>query len=197
MMTGRLAPLFAALLLAGAVHAADCPDGKTAEKGFVLERPGVTSIFRPSPEHVVQITNSFDSSPPQTQFLLGGLIEVFRTSETGQFAALSDSDMRGIFPLQEGASEKVKWLHLDAEENTVEPRSLELQVTGKETLKLGACEYQVLAVKQIFRAADGSEIDAYTALYAPELEAVLAKRYDEGTGKEETIDYRSIKPLVE
>jgi hypothetical protein len=196
-MTGRLAPLLAALLVASAAQAADCPDGKTAGKGFVLERPGVTSIFRPSPEHVVQITNSFDSSPPQTQFLLGGLIEVFRTSETGQFATLPDSDMRGIFPLKEGASEKVEWLHLDAGENAVDPRSLELQVTGKETLKLGACEYKVLAVKQIFRAADGSEIDAYTALYAPELEAVLAKRYDEGTGKEETIDYRSIKPLVE
>jgi hypothetical protein len=196
-MIKRLFSLLALLLLSSAAQGADCPDSEAAAKGFVLERPGIRSVFRPSPEKVVQVTNSFDSSPPQTQFFLGGLIEVFRTSKTGEFAVLPDSDLRSIFPLKEGVKEELKWLQLDAEQNTVEPRSLALQVTGVETLKLGACEYEVLAVKQVFKTAKGEEIDALTVLYAPELQAVLAKRYDEGTDKEDTIAYRSIKPLVE
>jgi hypothetical protein len=197
MIIERLVLSLAALLVGAAAHGAECPDGKAAKKGFVLERPGIRSVFRPSPENVVQVTNSFDSSPPQTQFFLGGLIEVFRTSKTGQFAVLANSDLSAIFPLKEGAREKLKWLQLDAEQNTVEPRSLELRVAGKEKLKLGACDYDVLAVRQTFKDADGTELDTLTALYAPGLQAILAKRYDEGTDQEDTVAYTSIKPLVE
>ncbi len=196
-MIERFVLLLSALLLPGAAHGAECPDGKAAKNGFVLERPGIRSVFRPFPENVVQLTNSFDSSPPQTQFFLGGLIEVFRTSKTGQFAVLPNSDFSTIFPLKEGAREELQWLQLDAEQNTVELRSLELQVVSKETLKLGACDYEVLAVKQTFKDGEGQELDTLTALYAPGLQAILAKRYDEGTDKEDTIAYNSIKPLVD
>jgi hypothetical protein len=197
LMIERLGPFLAAMLLTGAAHGADCPDGKTAEKGFVLERPGVRSVFRPSPEKMVQVTNSFDASPPQTQYYLGGLIEIFRTSKTGNFAVFPLADVRGIFPLKEDAKDEVKWLELDPERDTMELGSLALQVTGKETIKLGACEYEVLAVKLTFKAADGAEIDAWTALFAPDLQAVLARRYDEGANAQSTVAYRSIKPLIE
>jgi hypothetical protein len=179
-----------AMLAAGAAHAADCPDSKTAKDGFVLEMPGVRSEFRQLEESVVQVTNSFESSSPQTQFFFGGIVEVYRTSKTGQFAVLPFSDPRSVLPLKTGAHHKLSWVLLDAKESRAEHQSLELQVAGEETLQLGECKYKVLAFKQISKSAEGQELEAWTALYSPELQAVLAKRYAEGT-----VAYQSIKPL--
>ncbi len=179
-----------AVLAAGTTHAADCPDSETAKKGFVLEMPGVSSTFRQLDESVVQVENSYEASSPQTQFFFGGLIEVFRTSKTGQFALLPFSDLRDVLPLETGAHHKLSWILLDAKENRAEPQSLELQVAKEETFRLGECKYKVLAVKQTYRSAEDKELDTWTAMYSPELKAVLARRYAEGT-----VAYQSIKPL--
>ena len=40
-----------------------------------------------------------------------------------------------------------------------------------------------------------AELGEVSALYSPELEATLAKRYDEGTSQELTVGYTSIRPL--
>ncbi|WP_245445004.1 hypothetical protein [Pseudaminobacter soli (ex Li et al. 2025)] len=197
-MSNVLAALLAAAVLTGAAQASECPGAATADDGFVLERPGIRSVYKNSDDDMVmQVSNSFDSGPPQTQFFLGGLIELFRTSKTGQFAILPYSDMRGIFPLKAGAQRKLDFVELLPGEETAEPVVLELKVTGKEKFSLGRCSYDVLAVKLVKKKSDGEELDAWTALYAPDLQAVLAKRYDEGTAQETTVGYAAIKPLSE
>jgi hypothetical protein len=102
-----------AVLAASTTHAADCPDSETAKEGFVLEMPGVSSTFRQLDESVVQVENSYEASSPQTQFFFGGLIEVFRTSKTGQFALLPFSDLRDVLPLETGAHHKLSWILLE------------------------------------------------------------------------------------
>jgi hypothetical protein len=185
------------LLMADAAHSGECIDTEGAKTGFALERPGVRSEFRPSDEMIVHVANSFDSSPPQIQFFFGGLIEVFRSSETGQFAAIPLSDMRDIFPLKSGARRKIDVLRLVPKKKSGTPEALELRVTGKEKFRLGDCEYDVLAVKQSLKDSGGKELDVWTSLYAPELKAVLAKRYDEGTAQELTVGYKTIESLTE
>lgn len=189
--------LLVAALAGNHAYGADCPDNKTARKGFVLERPGVRTVVRLTAEQVAIVNNEFASASPQTQFLAGGLIEVFRTSSKGQFVALPTSDFRDIFPLKQGKEQEIRWLWLDAKKNRVEPSSLSLKVAGKENVELGACRYEVLAVRQVLTGDQGQVIDAWTALYSPDLQAVLAKRYDEGTAKEDTVAFETIRALVE
>jgi hypothetical protein len=191
-------PLLCGLLTAGIAQAGDCPNAATIKDGFVLERPGIRSVFRLSEEEkVMQVTNSFDAGPPQTQFFLGGLIELYRASKTGQFAILTLTDLRDIFPLEAGAQRKLGFIELVPQEKTAKPIVQDLSVTGKEAFSLGECEYEVLAVKQTRKSSGGEELDVWTALYAPDLQAVLAKRYDEGSGQEATIGYEAIRPLLE
>ena len=55
--------------------------------------------------------------------------------------------------------------------------------------------YNVLAVKETFKNGAGETLDAFTALYSPDLRAALARRYDEGTSGESVNGYTKIKPL--
>jgi hypothetical protein len=105
--------------------------------------------------------------------------------------------MRAIFPLKAGAHRKLEFVELLPLEDTADPVVLDLNVTGKENFSLGGCTYDVLAIKLVKKKGNGEELDAWTALYAPDLQAVLAKRYDEGTAQETTVGYAAIKPLVE
>ncbi|MER9601586.1 hypothetical protein [Mesorhizobium sp. M0243] len=59
------------------------------------------------------------------------------------------------------------------------------------------CKYNVLAVKETFKNGAGETLDSFTALYAPDLQAALARRYDEGTSSESVNGYETIKPLAE
>ena len=45
--------------------------------------------------------------------------------------------------------------------------------------------------------AAGETLDAFTALYAPDLQASLARRYDEGTSAQSVNGYETIKPLAD
>jgi hypothetical protein len=86
--TASIGIVLAGLQSAGAVHAADCVDAKSAKAGFVLEMPGVRSEFRPEAGGMVSVANTYESQSPQTQFLFAGLIEVVRDSDTGQVATI-------------------------------------------------------------------------------------------------------------
>jgi hypothetical protein len=189
--------LFLGLLATGAANGAECPNSEKAKDGFTLERPGVRSQFRSSAGMVVHVANTYEAAPPQTQFFFGGLIEVLHLGEKGQFSLVPLSDLRSIFPLKSGARHKIAFLRLMPKEKAGVQQTLELQITGKEKFSLGTCEYDVLSVKQFLKDANGEELDAWTSLYAPDLQAVLAKRYDEGSARETTIGYETIKPLAD
>ncbi|RWI78767.1 hypothetical protein [Mesorhizobium sp.] len=182
-------------ILASAAHGAECFDAKAAKAGFILERPGIHSEFRPAAAGMVSVANEYQSQSPQTQFLLGGLIEVFRDSETGQLAMIPFSDLRKLFPLKAGAKSKTIFVRLAANEQPKGTETLEINVKGKETFSLGDCKYNVLAVRQTIKNEAGKTQDEFTALYAPDLQAVLARRYDEGTSGESVVGYEVIKPL--
>jgi hypothetical protein len=188
--------VLAGLLPAGAVHAADCVDAKSAKAGFVLEMPGIRSEFRPVAGGMVSVANTYESQSPQTQFLFGGLVEVFRDSDTGRVAMIPFSDLRKLFPLKTGAKSTIEFIELSPNKQPKSTKTLSLVVKGKETFSVGGCKYNVLAVKETFKNGSGETLDTFTALYAPDLQAALARRYDEGTSAESVNGYETIKPLA-
>ncbi|KQU79485.1 hypothetical protein ASD99_29145 [Mesorhizobium sp. Root695] len=47
----------ALLATASVAHGAECVDAKTAKTGFVLEKPGIRSEFRPAAGGMVSVAN--------------------------------------------------------------------------------------------------------------------------------------------
>jgi L-aminopeptidase/D-esterase-like protein len=195
MKTASVGMIWVALLSANTVHAADCVDAKSAKAGFVLEMPGIRSEFRPVAGGMVSVANTYGSQSPQTQFLFGGLVEVFRDSDTGRVAMIPFSDLRKLFPLKTGAKSTIEFVELSPNKQPKSTKTLSLVVKGKETFSVGGCKYNVLAVKETFKNGAGETLDTFTALYAPDLQASLARRYDEGTSSESVNGYETIKPL--
>ncbi|MBZ9851755.1 hypothetical protein LB565_27575 [Mesorhizobium sp. CA14] len=184
-------------MLAGAAQAADCVDGKSAKAGFVLEKPGIRSEFRPAPGGMVAVTNKYESDSPQTQYLYAGLIEVFRDSDTGRLSMIPLGDLKKLFPLKAGAKSKTEFVRLSSKKAPNGTEILALAVKGKDTYKLGDCKYNVLVVGETITGDNGNVIDTFTALYSPDLQAVLARRYDEGTSAQSEVGFETIKPLRE
>ena len=113
------------------------------------ERPGIHSEFRTgggrngltSPTHT-------KSQSPQTQFLFGGLIEVFRDSDTGQLAMIPFSDLqkavsaegrgqRAQIVFVELCAEQAAEGHQDAEpgrqgQGDVQPGRLQIHGAGRQ-----------------------------------------------------------------
>jgi hypothetical protein len=186
-----------AFLSAGVAQAGQCIDAKSARNGFILARPGIQSEFRPAAGGMMVVANIYESQSPQSQFLFGGLIEVFRDSDTGRLAMIPFTDLRKLFPLKTGAKSTIEFVELSPKKQPKSTKTLVLVVKGKETFSLGTCKYSVLAVNETFKNGAGETLDAFTALYAPDLQAVLARRYDEGTNAQSVNGYETIKPLAE
>lgn len=197
MKTVTTGTTLAMLILAGAAQAADCVDAKTAKAGFVLEKAGISSEFRPAPGGMVAVANKYESESPQTQYLYAGLIEVFRDSETGRLSMIPLGDLKKLFPLKAGAKSKTEFVRLSSKKAPKGTETLALSVKGKDSYKLGDCKYDVLVVGETITGDTGNVIDAFTALYSPDLQAVLARRYDEGTSAQSEVGFEAIKPLAE
>ncbi|MDX8526266.1 hypothetical protein RFM68_17325 [Mesorhizobium sp. MSK_1335] len=187
----------AMLAFAGAAQAADCVDAKSAKAGFVLEKAGIRSEFRPAPGGMVAVANKYQSDSPQTQYLYAGLIEVFRDSDTGRLSMIPLGDIKKLFPLKAGAKSKTEFVRLSSKKTPKGTESLALAVKGKDSYKLGDCKYNVLVVGETITGDSGTVIDSFTALYSPDLQAVLARRYDEGTSAQSEVGFETIKPLQE
>lgn len=187
----------AMLAFAGAARAANCVDAKSANAGFVLEKPGISSEFRPAPGGMVAVANKYQSDSPQTQYLYAGLIEVFRDSDTGRLSMIPLGDIKKLFPLKTGAKSKIEFVRLSSKKPPKGTETLTLTVKGKDSYKLGDCKYGVLVVGETITGDSGKAIDSFTALYSPDLQAVLARRYDEGTSAQSEVGFETIKPLAQ
>ncbi|RAZ90452.1 hypothetical protein DPM33_13095 [Mesorhizobium hawassense] len=184
-------------MLAGAAQAADCIDAKSAKAGFVLEKAGISSEFRPAPGGMVAVANKYQSDSPQTQYLYAGLIEVFRDSDTGRLSMIPLGDLKKLFPLKADAKSKIDFVRLSSKKPPKGTETLAVTVKGKDSYKLGDCKYNVLVVDETITGDSGNVIDSFTALYSPDLQAVLARRYDEGTSAQSEVGFETIKPLKE
>jgi hypothetical protein len=184
--------MLAAMLLPGAVHAAECPTA--AENGFMLLQEDVQSEFRRHHGPIVKIVNRHGTSARQTVFSYRGLIDLSRMDAESQQAIYALSDLKNIFPLKKGAKHTISFVLLNPDRSDEGQLTFELAVTGQETFELEDCKYKVLKIRQTTKKGD-EQVDVWSALYSPDLEATLAKIYDEGTDKEYMVRYERIRPL--
>ncbi|MDG4895256.1 hypothetical protein P9272_16930 [Mesorhizobium sp. WSM4976] len=189
--------VFTMLTFAGAAQAPDCVDAKSAKAGFVLEKAGISSEFRPAPGGMVAVANKYESDSPQTQYFYAGLIEVFRDSDTGRLSMIPLGDLKKLFPLKAGAKSDTEFVPLSSKKAPQGIETLALTVKGKDTYRLGDCKYNVFVVGETITGENGNVIDTFTALYSPDLQAVLARRYDEGTSAQSEVGFERIKPLAQ
>ncbi|RUU50429.1 hypothetical protein EOD04_37335 [Mesorhizobium sp. M2C.T.Ca.TU.009.01.2.1] len=146
---------------------------------------------------MIAVANKYESDSPQTQYLYAGLIEVFRDSDTGRLSMIPLGDLKKLFPLKAGAKSKTEFVRLSSKKAPKGTETLALAVKGKDSYKLGDCKYNVLVVGETITGDSGAIIDSFTALYSPDLQAVLARRYDEGTSAQSEVGFETIKPLKE
>lgn len=190
----RLAFILGAALSPGAVYGAECPTAANAEKGFTLLHLEGQSEFRNYEGPIVRIVNTYGTPSRQILFTYRGLIELSLMSAEAQHGIHALSDLEGVFPLKKGARHKIPFIRLDPNKSNGAPMTYELSVTGQETVKLENCKYKVWRIRQTTKQGT-KQVDAWSALYSPDLEATLAKIYDEGTANEYTVRYERIRPL--
>ncbi len=196
MTRSRFTLLLIAALLPAAAHGADCPSANTADKGFVLETTGARSEFRKAEGPIVKTVNHFDGSPRQTVFSFAGLFDLARFSKDEQYVMHPLSDLSRILPLKKRSHANIAFVPLGPIEPADTRWSLELTVAGQESFSLGECKYKVFRIKQVTKKGD-EQIDVLSVLYSPELQATLAKVYDEGTADEFTVRYDRIQSLTQ
>lgn len=185
--------VFAVFLVSPSLaFAVECPSVKSHKNGFVLSHSGVRSEFKTSGP-VVSVQHDFPDGGKQSAFLYQGLIELFRSGNDGSYNQYFTSNLEDFWPLKVGARRSFEFIPLDI--NTIKGKwSLNLAVTKRRSFSLTYCSYDVFHVTYEVRR-DGKEIDRWTAVYAPDLLATVAKIYDEGTNNEEIVSYEVIKPL--
>ncbi|WP_033047383.1 hypothetical protein [Sinorhizobium meliloti] len=184
----------AAMLLPTTVYATECPTAATAKRGFRLLQVNVQSEFRKHHEQIIRIENSYGGPGRQTVFSYRGLIDLSRMDAEAPQAIYALSDLKDIFPLKRGARHEISFIPLSPDEPADAEWTFELNVGGQENFALENCKYKVWKVRQTTKK-DGQMVDEWSALYSPDLEATLAKIYEEGTADEYTVPYERIRPV--
>jgi hypothetical protein len=194
-MRFRLACFSIALLFASAALANSCPTAETAKLGFLLEKQGAQAEIRPAHGHFVHAVNTFSGGKRQDAVYYRGLFLVSRFDDTARTINIPVSDLRSVFPLDKKSRRAVTYAP-GGPGKVGALVSLELTVTGEEEIQVGSCPYTVLAVRNRAMSDEGRILWEHTDLYSPELSFVLAKRYDEKSGRPTTVRYRSIRSLA-
>lgn len=182
----------ALFLLPTAAFPAECPSVKSQENGFVLSLSGVQSTFKLFGP-VVSVNHEFSDGVKQNAFLYQGLIELSRSTKDGGYSQYFTSALDSFWPLKVGARRNFEFIPLDLDSGDGK-WTLDLAVTKRRTFSMGNCTYDVLHITYDVKR-NGDEVERWTAVYAPDLRATIAKIYDEGTNKEEVVSYKAIKPL--
>lgn len=190
----RFILVIAAMLLPAAAFGAECPSSGAADKGFTLLQLDAQSEFRKYIGPIVKIVNTYGTQPRQTVFSYRGLIDLSRMGAGTQEAMYATSGLEDVFPLKKGARHKISFIPLLPRETAGANWIYELAVTGQETFNLGDCKYKVWKVRQT-TSKGAEQVDIWSALYSPDLEATLARIYGEGTADEYTVRYERIRTL--
>ena len=191
----RLVVLLALVCLLGpTVEASECPNSKSAKAGFVLERGGTKAQIRPASDHFVHAINLYPGGKKQDVIYFRGLFVVSRFDDSARTINIPLSDLRTIFPLALNTRRAITYASAQPGRIGVTV-SLEMTVTGLENVRLGACSYEVMIIRNQFMNAEGRVTYEDTDLYSAELGFLLGKRYDEPGGGKTTTLYESITPL--
>ncbi len=165
------------LFLAPTQVQAACPTAKTVAKGFFLQGGSAKSEVRHIGDHFVQVTTRYPDGVVQADLYYDGLFAVSRSSSRGSTMMFNAKLADWSLDLTEGATSTVSYIPIVDSEPHPEA-TLELEVKGTETLKLGDCSFDVQVISQTKKSGQRSR--QFDQLYAPLLKFVIARRYPNG-----------------
>lgn len=185
----------AALLLAGGfaiapVYADDCPDAKSAEKGFFAERRGVkTEILQTNKTDVQQITRVGNNAVLDITFYQG-LFELDRLDRGRRTVMRPLHDLAKNYPPVTGKSSAAIFEIGEGADKVI--RSITLDVKKAETMTVGGCQLQVLRIEQKVAQGEAKATLREIMYYAPDLKFIVAKAWPERDGSMSMVKYDRI-----
>jgi hypothetical protein len=124
----------------------------------------------------------------QTDLYHDGLFAISRVSQRGATMMYQADLDSWRLEMKPGAKASVTYIPL-VDSKPLPQTTVELEVKGSETLKLGNCSYTVFVISETQQSGENSR--QYDQLYAPLLKFVVARRYPDGKTKA----YRGIEVL--
>ena len=168
--------LMSPTLAAGAAAAA-CPTEQTVGQGFFLKGNTAKTEVRHLDDHFVQARTRYPDGVVQTDLYYDGLLAVSRFSQRGANMMLGADLKDWRLELKKGAKASLTYIPV-ADSKPFAETTLELEVKGSETLKLGNCDFEVYVITQTSRT--GKKERVYDQLFSALLKFVIARRYPNG-----------------
>jgi hypothetical protein len=182
---------FALIFASAGASAQDCPAAVNGRGAFTVERgePSKTEVTFGDGAVVNSVFRVRGKTLLETK-QYEGLIQLERLDKGRRMIFKPRSDLAKLFPLKPKQQIGVE---LDVSEEGAEPVTVtvNLRMTGTDTLTIGGCKYDVLKFERI-EARQNRKGDPITEYYAPELKFVVAKEYRERDGRTTLIKYDRI-----
>jgi hypothetical protein len=182
---------FALIFASAGASAEDCPTAVKGRGAFVVERgePSKTEVTF-GDGAVVNAVFRFEGKTLLETKQYEGLIQLERFDKGRRTIFKPRSDLSKLFPL---TPKQQIGVQLDVSEEGIQPSivTVDLRMTGTDSLTIGACKYDVLKFERI-EARQNKKSEPVTEYYAPELKFVVAKEYRERDGRTTLIKYDRI-----
>jgi hypothetical protein len=179
------------LCIASAAAADDCPSVKTTKTSFVVERgpDSKTEVFSADGPVVRSVLRYRGQTILETT-LHQGIFELDRLDRGRRVVQTPKTDLAKFFPLKEKQKIEADFERKE-DDGKVTSSRVQLTVTARDTLYIGACKYDILKLdREEFRA--GARFHSNTDYYAPELKLIVAKEYPERDGRKSLIKFDKI-----
>ena len=179
------------LCIASVAAADDCPSAKTTKTSFVVERgpDSKTEVFSGDGPVVRSVLRNRGQTILETT-LHQGIFELDRLDRGRRVVQTPKTDLAKFFPLKEKQKIEADFERKE-DDGKVTSSRVQLTVTGRDTLYIGACKYDILKLdREEFRA--GARVFSNTDYYAPELKLIVAKEYPERDGRKSLIKFDKI-----
>jgi hypothetical protein len=179
------------LCIASAAAADDCPSATTTRTSFVVERgPDSTTEVFSGDGPVVRSVLRYRGQTILETTAHQGIFEVDRLDRGRRVVQTPKADLAKFFPLKEKQKIEADFERKE-DDGKVTSSRVHLTVTGRDTLYIGACKYDILKLdREEFRA--GARVFSNTDYYAPELKLIVAKEYPERDGRKSLIKFDRI-----
>jgi hypothetical protein len=168
-----------ALALPGLASAA-CPTAENVAQGFLLHGGSAASEVRHFGERFVQARTAYPDGVVQTDLYYDGIFAISRVSPRGAQMMYDANLSEWQLDLEDGATSSVTYIPI-VDSKPLPETTLELQVKGRDEVRLGSCSYEVFVIAQTRKSGESSR--AYDQLYSPLLKFVIARRYPDGLTK--------------
>lgn len=190
-----LAAVALALLPVEPSIAQDCPTAANGKRGFVVERGGqqVSEVFHVD-GGIVRTVMRYGGKTLLETTQYEGVFSLERIDRGRRLVRKPKTDLASLFPLKAG-KKVVAVFELTDFNGKISPDTIVLAVKGTDQIFVGPCKYSVLKIEESESRGEYAPRGTGMNFYSPELKLVLAREYNDGSGRRELIKFDKIYPI--